>query len=122
VHFPVRYGYERRGVQERAKSQQCSNIFRSTSQTRIRAREKTAAGKCDQQHTPAGKGPERNVYTVAPASHIGTNEYHVANACVQKNQTHIQRDIISDPSKVVAEPCVPNVAFALGRDGPQKYR
>ena len=118
VHFPVCYGYERRGVQERGPSQQCSNSFRCTSQTRIRAREKTTAGKCDQQHTPAGKGPERNVYTVAPASHIGTTECHVANACVQQSRTHIQRDIISDPSKVVAEPCVPNVTFALGRDCP----
>ena len=122
VHFPVRYDYERRGVQESEHSQYKPNIFRCDSPTRIRTRERTAAGKCDQQHTRAGKGPEHNVYTVAPAGHIGTTECHVANACVQQSRTHIQRDIISDPSKVVAEPCVPNVTFALGRDCPQKYR
>ena len=118
VHFPVRYDYEHSGVQQRGTSQRSSNTFRCASPPRIRTRERTAAGKCDQQHTRAGKGPERNVYTVAPDSHIGTTEYHIANACVQQSRTHIQRDIISDPSKVVAEPCVPNVTFALGRDCP----
>ena len=94
------------------------NIYRCASPTRIRTRERTGDSKCGQQHIRAGKGPERNGYAAAPASHIVTTEYHVANACVQQNQAHIDRNITSDPSKVVAEPCVPNVAFALGRDYP----
>ena len=50
--------------------------------TRIRTRERTGAGKYDQQRSRAAKGPERYVYTVVPASrHIVTTEYHVANAC-----------------------------------------
>ena len=122
VHFPVRYAYERSGDPVRERSQQCSNIFRCAGHTRIRTREKTAASKHNQQHTRAGQGPERNVYAATPASHIVTTEYHVAHACVEQNQCHIQRDIISDPNKVIAEPCVPNVTFALGRDVPQKYR
>ena len=126
VHFPVRYDYERRGERrgehEREQSQCPLNKIRCASPTRIRTRERTAAGKCGQQHTRAEKDPERNVYAAAPANLIVTTEYHVANTCVQQNQSHIERNINSDPSKVVAEPCVPNVTFALGRDCPQIHR
>ena len=75
-----------------------------------------------QQRTRADKGPERNVYAVAPASHIVTSEYHVGNACVQQSRTQIKSDDSNGINQVVAEPCVPNVTFTLGRDPPQKYR
>ena len=122
VYFPVRDDHEHRGVQERDYSEVLSNVLRHVSPTRIRTYEAPAGGKCKRQCTRAGKDPEHNVYAVAPASHIVATEYHVANACVQQNQRHFQRDCKRDPNKLVADPCVPNVTFTLGRDHPQKYQ
>ena len=122
VHFPVRYDHEHRGVQEREHSQECSNRCRCASPTRIRTHEIPDEIKRVQQRTRADKGPERNVYAVAPASHIVATEYRVAHACVQQSCTQIDSDVINGINQVVAEPYLPNVTFTLGRDPPQKYR
>ena len=122
VYFPVRDDHEHKRGQERDESEVLSNIFRHVSPTRIRTYEAPAGGKYKRQRTHADKGPERNAYAVAPASRIIATEYHVANACVQQNQTHIRNDVKRDPNKLVADPCVPNVTFTLGRDRPQIYR
>ena len=120
MHFPVRDYNEHKGEQAREHFQCTTNSCRWASPTRIRTRERRDEGKCVQQYTCADKGPERDVYAVAPASHIVTTECHVGDACPQQNRAHIERD---SSSKVEAEPCVPNVAhFTLGRDRPQKYR
>ena len=116
VHFPVRYEHEHSREQERDKSHDICNDERCVSPTRIHTRSSPAGGKYGQQRTRAGKGPERNVYAVAPASHIIASEYHVANACVIQNQTHIQRDDMRHPNKLVAG--VPNKTLILGRNHP----
>ena len=121
THFAVRDGYDHTRVQERAESLYKCNIKHCASQTRIRTRERREDDKCDQQRTRDGKGPERNVYAVAPASHIVTTECQVAHACVQQSRTQIESDVYKGPINVVAEPCVPNVTFTLGRDNPQKH-
>ena len=118
VHFAVRDGNDHTRVQERAESRYKCNIKHCVSQTRICTRERREEGKCDQQRTRDGKGPERNVYAVAPASHIVTTECHVTNTCVQQSRTQVETGAHKEPINAVAE-CVPNVTFALGRENPQ---
>ena len=122
AHFVVRDGYDHTGVQERADSHYKCNIKRCASQTRIHTRERREEGKCDQQRTRDGKGPERNVHAVAPASHIVTTECQVTNTCVHQSRTQIETGVYKDRIDVVAEPFVPNVIFALGRENPQIHR
>ena len=122
VHFAVRDGYDHTGVQRLEESHYKCNIKRCVNQIRMCTHKRPANGKCDQQRTRDGKGPERNAYAVAPASHIVTTECHVTNACVQQSRAQIETDAYNEPMNGVAEPCVLNVNFALGRENPQIHR